>query len=212
MTHSTRLTTLAAFFLAAMLAACAPAAAPAPTAVVAAGTTIAPAVTPLPATQAPADTGGDTGGVEAASAVTYSDAAQGFSIGHPSTWTQDPAVKQGVKFSGGDDSMTLEFVSPAKGTDVMTYAKNDVSTVSAAFSGFKQLSLAASTEVANAVVLGFEANGASVVTGKAFAAHDERYYMPLTDGRLAVLTLTGPTAHYDREGFRDLALTFKVTK
>jgi hypothetical protein len=170
------------------------------------------AATSVAATQAPADTGGEAGGVEGASLVTYSDAAQGFAIGHPSTWTQDPAFKPGVKFAGGDDSLALEFVTAPSGVDAMMYAKNDVAAVGASFPGFKQLSLAASTEVATAVVLSFEANGTSAVTGKAFAAHDERYYMPLADGRLAILTLTGPAAHYDREGFRDIALTFRLTK
>jgi len=50
------------------------------------------------------------------------------------------------------------------------------------------------------------------VTGKAFTAHNERYYMPLADGRSAVLTVAGPENHYDREGVRDIALTFKSTK
>jgi hypothetical protein len=117
-----------------------------------------------------------------------------------------------VKFAGGDDSLTLEFVTPSAGTDAMAYAKSDVASVAAAFPGFKQLSLAPSTEVKNAIILGFEANGTSAVTGKAFAAHDERYYMPLADGRLAILTVAGPASHYDREGIRDIALTFNVTK
>lgn len=56
-------------------------------------------------------TGGE-GGVEAA-LVTYADAAQGFSIGHPGTWTQDTTFTSGVKFVGGDDYMTLEFVTPS---------------------------------------------------------------------------------------------------
>lgn len=154
---------------------------------------------------------GGEGGVEAA-LVTYADAAQGFAIGHPGPWTQDPAVTDGVKFVGGDDSMTLEFVTPPAGMDATTYAQSDVSAVSTAFPGFKQLSLEASTEVKNAIILGFEANGKSVVTGKEFTAHDERYYMPLTDGRLAVLTVVGPANHYDREGVRDIALTFQMTK
>ena len=154
---------------------------------------------------------GEAGGVEAA-LVTYSDSAQGFAIGYPGPWTQDTSVTSGVKFVGGDDSMTLEFVTPTAGTDTMTYAQNDVAAVQAAFSGFKQLSLAASTEVQNAIILGFEANGKSAVTGKEFTAHNERYYMPLADGRIAVLTVVGPSNHYDREGVRDIALTFKTTK
>ncbi len=154
---------------------------------------------------------GGEGGVEAA-LVTYADAAQGFAIGHPGPWTQDKAVTKGVKLVGGDDSMTLEFVTPAAGTSALDYATADVTAVSAAFPGFKQLSLAPSTEVKKAIILGFTANGVSAVTGKAFTAHDERYYMPLADGRIAVLTVAGPENHYDREGVRDIALTFKSTK
>lgn len=152
---------------------------------------------------------GGEGGVEAA-LVTYADAAQGFAIGHPGPWTQGTSVTGGVKFVGGDDSMTLEFVTPPASADAMTYAKNDVAAVSAAFPGFKQLNLQPSTEVKNAIILGFEANGKSVVTGKDFTAHNERYYMPLADGRIAVLTVVGPANHYDREGVRDIALTFQM--
>ncbi len=159
---------------------------------------------------APAGEGGE-GGVEAA-LVTYSDSAQGFAIGHPGTWTQDTSFTNGMKFVGGDDYMTLEFVTPAAGIDVMTYAQNDVAAVSNAFSGFKQIDLKASTEVKDAIILGFNANGISSVTGKTFTAHNERYYMPLADGRIAILTVVSPDNHYDSEGVRDIALTFKVTK
>lgn len=152
---------------------------------------------------------GGEGGVEAA-LVTYSDSAQGFAIGHPSTWSQDAAFTNGVKYVGGDDWMTLEFVP---GTDAMTYAQNDIAAVSAAFPGFKQLGdITASTEVKNAIILGFTADGTSAVTGKTFTAHNERYYMPLADGRIVILTVVSPENHYDREGVRDIALTFKVTK
>ena len=153
-------------------------------------------------------TGGE-GGVEAA-LVTYTNASQGFSIGHPGTWTQDTTFTNGVKFVGGDGWMTLEIVTPPAGTDAITYAQSDVTAVSTAFPGFSQLSLAASTEVKNAVVLGFTADGTSTVTGKAFTAHNERYYIGLPDGRIAVLTVVGPESNYDREGVRDIALTFKI--
>lgn len=161
-------------------------------------------------TKVPVVEGGE-GGVESA-LVTFSDAAQGFAIGHPGTWSQDTAFTSGVKFVGGDDWMTLEFVTPAAGKDAMTYAKSDITAVTAAFPGFKQIDLKASTEVKDAIILGFSADGTSVVTGKTFAAHDERYYMPLTDGRIAILTVVGPDNQYDREGVRDIALTFKLTK
>ena len=183
-----------------------------PAATLAPGVT-SPKITAALPTAAPKGTtdGGGEGGVESA-LVTYSDAAQGFAIGHPGNWTQDPAVTQGVRFAGGDSYMVLELVKPASGADALAYAKSDVAAVSAAFPGFKQLSLAPSTEVQNAIILGYEAAGASPITGKPFAAHDERYYLPLTDGRLAILTVAGPASSYDREGVRDIALTFKATR
>ncbi len=164
------------------------------------------------AAPASSETGGEggEGGAEAA-LVTYTDAAQSFSIGYPSPWSQDPSMTEGVKFVGGDDWMTLTFKSPAPGTDVMAYAQNQVPEVAAAFPEFKQISLQASSEVQGAVVLGFNADGTSVVTGKAYTAHDEIYYIPLADGRIAVLTVAGPENHYDREGVRDIALTLKVS-
>jgi hypothetical protein len=155
---------------------------------------------------------GGEGGVEAA-LVSYSDAAQGFAIGHPGTWTQDTTFTNGVKFIGGDDWMTLEFASLDAGTNAMTYAKGDVAAISSQYAGFKQIgTIIASTEVKNAIILGFNSDGVSTVTGKNITAHNERYYMPLSDGRIAILTVYGPENHYDREGVRDIALTFKLTK
>lgn len=165
-----------------------------------------------PAAPALGGENGGEGGVEAA-LVTYSDSTQGFAIGHPGPWTQDTTFTNGVKFVGGDDWMTLEFVTPPAGADATSYAQNDVAAVTAAFPGFKQLgNITASTEVKNAIILGFTSDGTSAVTGKTFTAHNERYYMPLADGRIAILTVFGPENHYDREGVRDIALTFKVTK
>lgn len=107
--------------------------------------------------------------------------------------------------------MTLEFVAPTTGADPMRYAQNDVSSLPDVFPGFKQIGLAASTEVANAVVLGFQADGTSSVTGRSYSARGDRYYVLLPDGRLAILTVVGPDSHYDREGVRDIALTLKVS-
>lgn len=170
-----------------------------------------PAASPLSGqpTASTASSEGSEGGVEAAF-VTYTDAAQGVSFGHPGSWTQDMTFAKGVKFVGGDDWMTLVFVNPSAGTNVMTYAQRDVTAVTAAFPGFQQIDLKASTEVKGAVILGFSANGTSIVTGKSFTAHNEIYYIPQADGRIAMLTVAGPDYHYDREGIRDIALTLKV--
>lgn len=154
--------------------------------------------------------GGEEGGVEAA-LVTYSDVMQGFSIGYPGTWTQDKSVTNGVKFIGADDWFTLTLATPSVVTDTMTFAQNEIANVSNAFPGFKQLELKTSNEVRGAVILGFTADATSVVTGKTFVAHNEIYYIPQADGRIAVLTVAGPENHYDSEGVRDIALTLKVT-
>lgn len=165
-------------------------------------------------TAAPAATSGEEegeeGGVEAA-LVTYADASQSFAIGHPGPWQLDATVKDGVMFRGGDSSMTLEFAPLVDGMDVMAYAQNDAAHLETKYPGFKQLSLAPSTEVSGAIILGFEANGKSAVTGKEFTAHNERYYIPIDGERLAVLTVVGPENLYDREGVRDIALTLKMS-
>jgi hypothetical protein len=168
-------------------------------------------VSPLPTNVPAGEAKGEAGGVETAF-VTYTDAAQHFSVGHPGSWTQDPSAKDTLKFNGGDSSLALTFVTLAAGKDAMAYASGDVATATAQYPGFKQVGLAPSTEVQGAIVLGFEASGKSAVTGKAFTARGDRYYIPMSDGRLAVFTVVGPTQNYDREGVRDLALTLKSLK
>lgn len=192
--------------LALALAACAgaPATQPVPTAV---------SAQPAPTVAAQSAVGGEAGGeggVEAA-LVTYQDAAQHFAIGRPGPWTQDPSVTDGVRFNGGDDFMRLQFVTPPAGADAMAYAKQDAAAAAKEFPGFTQVGLAPSTEVDKAIVLGFTAQGTSAVTGKSYQARGDRYYIPQTDGRIAVITVLGPASHYDREGVRDIALTLKVT-
>ncbi len=106
---------------------------------------------------------GGEGGTEAA-LVTYADAAQHFSIGYPGPWTRDTTVKQGVKFVGGDDSLTPAFLTLPQGQSAMAFAQNDSSLN--ALPQYKQIGLAASTAVKDAIVLGFEAQGKSAITGK----------------------------------------------
>ena len=143
--------------------------------------------------------------------MTYRDAGQRFSVGYPRLLDAGWAVTAGVKFDGGDDSMyALEFITLPQGMTVMAYAQQDVAAVERRLPRFQAGRVGLpSTEVAKAVVLGFEAQGTSTVTGKAYAARGDRYYIPLSDGRLAVLTVVGPKSHYDREGVRDIALTLQ---
>lgn len=154
---------------------------------------------------------GGEGGVEAA-LVTYSDAKAGFSIGHPGTWSQDTSFGTGVKFVGGDDSMMVVIAKLPDGLDIKGFATKDVAAVASNFQGFKQLSLKTSKDIKGAFVLGFTADGKSAVTGKAYNAHNEVYYIPLKGNRVGIVTVTGPENHYDMEGVRDIALTLVVKK
>lgn len=151
------------------------------------------------------------GGVEAA-LVTYSDASLKFSIGYPGPWTRDPAFKGAVSFVGADDSLTLEFAKLEQGVTLKAFAEKDAAALATSIPGFKSLGLAPSRDIKAALILGFEASGKSMVTAKLYKAHDERYYIPLADGRIAILTMKGPARTYDREGFRDIALSFKAQK
>jgi hypothetical protein len=154
--------------------------------------------------------GGEAAGGEAA-LVAYANTQQGFSIERPAPWTQDMTVIDGVKFVGGDGSLTLAFIKNTS-ADVLAFATNDTKTFAATLPSYKLVGLAPSTEVNNAVVLGFETTSTSQVTGKTYAARGDRYYIGLKDGRIAVLTMISSAKNYDREGVRDIALTLKVTK
>jgi hypothetical protein len=168
--------------------------------------------TPTGLSSTPPDSGnGERSGGEGG-LVTYTDAAQHFSIELSGSWTQDTSVSNGVKFVGGEDSLVLEFRSLPASSDLLSYVQQDATTLGATFPGFQQVTLAPSTEVQKAVVLGFESDSTSAVTGKTYRARSDRFYIQLVDRRLAVLTVSGPTNHYDREGVRDIALTLKVTR
>ena len=155
------------------------------------------------------EAGGEAGGIEAA-LVTYADPSGSYAIGHPGPWTQDTTFADGVRFNGGDESMALSFVTPPAGSSAADYAAQDAVALSAIIPGFAKVGIAPSTEVDRAIVLGFTADGTSAVTGKAFGARGDRYYIPVAGGRIAVLTVSAPASRYDREGVRDIALTLKV--
>ncbi len=152
---------------------------------------------------------GGEGGVEAA-LVTYRDVKAGVSIGYPSTWSRDPGFTKGIRFVGGDDTLEVQIVSDNSGTDIKTFAQNNEDTLAREFPSFKKIALKASPEIRGAWIVGFEAADKSQITGKPFMAHNERYYIPLKDHRIGMVTVTGPANHYDREGIRDIALTLSV--
>jgi hypothetical protein len=97
------------------------------------------------------------------------------------------------------------------GADLTAFATKDKVAVAKEFTGYKEVSLKNSSEVKGAVILTFEWDaGKSTVTGKDVQAHVDRYYIPQSNGRVAIMTGSEPVSAFDRETVRDVALTVKV--
>jgi len=142
--------------------------------------------------------------------VTYSAPDNSFSFKHPKSWTETKDKSGSVRFAGRDAFVGVEIKSNA-GADAMAFAAKDKATVAKEFAGYKEVSLKASTEVKNAAVLSFEWDaGNSTVTGKPVHARVDRYYIPASGGRVAVMTGSEPASGFDRETVRDVALSVKV--
>ena len=142
--------------------------------------------------------------------VTYSAPDGSYSFKHPKSWTEVKDKNGNARFAGRDAFVGVEVMTNA-GTDAMAFATKDKATVAKDFAGYKELSLKASTAVKNAVVLSFEWDaGNSTVTGKPVHARIDRYYMPQSGGRMAVMTGSEPASGFDLETIRDVALGVKV--
>lgn len=142
--------------------------------------------------------------------VTYSSPDGAYSFQHPKSWTEGKSKSGGVQFAGRDAFVGVDLKANA-GTDAMAFATTDKATVAKDYTGYKEVSLKASTEVKNAVILSFEWDaGNSTVTGKPVHARVDRYYIPESGGRMAVMTGSEPSSGFDRETVRDVALSVKV--
>ncbi len=184
--------------------------------------TAAMGVTPLPTvttpatsvvvpTQPPAEGGSGEMGDEAL--TTYRDSTQGFSIDYPHSWSQETTFHNGVCFTARDSSIAVQFVKGSVPTDLMAYVQAEEARVQANSPGYKQVYLKASTQVAGAVILGYEWDaGKSIVTEKPIHARTDRYYLVDSSGRLVVVSETEPIKNFDPDGVRDTALTYQVVK
>ena len=96
----------------------------------------------------------------------------------------------------------------------LDYAKSDAEALAAASPGYKGGGLKqvkiSGRDVAT-VAYTWEA-GPSPVTGKTVPSSANRYYIPGTAERLAVVTYSSPTRGYDPAGAVDFAKTFKWLK
>ena len=157
-----------------------------------------------PATGEGAGKGGET------ALVKYTDTATKLTWQRPATWTK--TSNSPATFSGQDEYLSVE-VRPLAGSDPLAAAKADEAAVTAATTGYKLLTIAASKEVKNSAVMSYEWDLArSAVTGKPIHLRADRYYINLGNGQVAVLTESAPSTRFDREQVRDIALTVAVTK
>ncbi len=169
-----------------------------------------PAVSTVP-TKPPAEGGSGEMGDEAL--TTYRDSSQGFSIDYPHSWSQEMTFHNGVCFTARDSSIAVQFVKGTAPTDLMAYVQAEEARVQANSPGYKQVYLKASTQVAGAVILGYEWDaGKSIVTEKPIHARTDRYYLVDSSGRLVVVSETEPIKNFDPDGVRDTALTYQVVK
>ena len=154
------------------------------------------------------EAGGEAGGEAALVSVT--DPATKLAFKHPASWTR---TSEGpLTFTGQDEYVSLE-LGPLAGGDVLAAAKAEEGALKSAAPGYKGVGLAASTEVKNSAVTSYEWDLAkSAVTGKPVHQRADRYYINLGNGQMAILTGSSPSARFDREQVRDIALTVQVAK
>jgi len=142
--------------------------------------------------------------------VTYKDPAGAFSFQYPQSWTETTDKNGVVRFQGRDSFVGVAIKTNA-GSDVMAFAATDKAQVAKEFAGYTEISLKPSSEVRGAVVLSFEWDaGSSTITGKPVRARADRYYIPESNGRVAVMTGSEPASVFDRETVRDVAISVKV--
>lgn len=134
----------------------------------------------------------------------FSDIARGLSFLRPSSWTQDFGYKEGVRFVGGDEWLTL-LVIPS-GETAQAYAGAFKLPAGEARVGLKPFSQGKFA----AQVLSSKSQGKSSVTSKPLELLTDRWVFSPAPGKLAILTVTGPSKIFDWEGNRDMALSLKL--
>jgi hypothetical protein len=134
----------------------------------------------------------------------FSDLSRGISFKRPSSWTQDPSFKDGVRFAGGDEWLTLQVLDSKQTPEQFNSSFSLPSTeTKLGVKPFKQGKFYAS-------VLSSSAKGQSSVTGKPTDLLTDRWVFAAKPGKLVVLTVTGPKKVFDWEGNRDMALSVRI--
>ena len=134
----------------------------------------------------------------------FTDTAQGWSFKRPTSWTQDSSFKDGIRFVGGDEWLTLRIIdgkqTPEQFTSSLAVPSGETKI---GIKPFKQGKF-------NASVFSSSGTGKSSVTGKPTELLTDRWVFTPKLGKLAILTVTGPKKVFDWEGNRDMALSVRV--
>ena len=134
----------------------------------------------------------------------FTDATRGWGFKRPTSWTQDSSFKDGVRFAGGDEWLTLRIIdgkqTPEQFTSSLAVPSGEIKI---GIKLFKQGKF-------NASVFSSSGTGKSSVTGKPTNLLTDRWVFSPKLGKLAVLTVTGPKKVFDWEGNRDMALSVRV--
>jgi hypothetical protein len=134
----------------------------------------------------------------------FTDATRGLSFKRPTSWTQDSSYKDGIRFAGGDEWLTLQIIdskqTPEQFTSSFTVPSGETKI---GIKPFKQGKFSAS-------VFSSSRLGKSSVTGKPTDLLTDRWVFSPKLGKLAILTVTGPKKVFDWEGNRDMALSVRV--
>jgi hypothetical protein len=134
----------------------------------------------------------------------FTDATRGWSFKRPTSWTQDSGFKDGIRFAGGDEWLTLQIINSKQTLEQFTSSFSIPSIeTKIGIKPFKQGKFSAS-------VFSSSSTGKSSVTGKPTDLLTDRWVFAPKLGKLAVLTVTGPKKVFDWEGNRDMALSVRV--
>jgi hypothetical protein len=134
----------------------------------------------------------------------FTDAARGWSFKRPTSWTQDSSYKDGIRFAGGDEWLTLQIMDSKQTPEQFTSSFSVPSgETKIGIKPFKQGKF-------NASVFSSSSLGKSSVTGKPTDLLTDRWVFAPKLGKLAILTVTGPKKVFDWEGNRDMALSVRI--
>jgi hypothetical protein len=134
----------------------------------------------------------------------FTDTTRGWSFKRPTSWTQDSSFKDGIRFAGGDEWLTLQVIDSKQTPEQFTSSftvPNGESKIG--IKSFKQGKFSAN-------VFSSGSTGKSSVTGKPTDLLTDRWVFSPKAGKLAILTVTGPKKVFDWEGNRDMALSVRV--